>query len=117
MHWLGKDFILKATRPDGSQVTLIRVDAWNFNWQGTYDFISPVPLPAGSKIDMIAHFDNSAANPRNPNTPPQEVRWGEQTTDEMCIGFLQLTSDDERLNNRPPLRLRERARAGAAGKQ
>ena len=51
---------------------------------------------------MIAHFDNSANNPRNPSNPPVEVHWGEQTTDEMCIGFLQLTRDDEHLENRPP---------------
>jgi hypothetical protein len=104
MHWLGKDFLLKATRPDGSTVTLIRVDRWNFNWQGAYDFVSPVPLPKGTKIDMKAHFDNSAENPSNPNSPPRVVRWGEQTTDEMCIGFLQMTSDDEHRKNQPPLR-------------
>ncbi len=104
MHWLGKDFVLKATRPDKSTATLIRIDDWNFNWQGTYDFVTPLALPKGTRIDMLAHFDNSARNPNNQSSPPVDVHWGEQTTDEMCIGFLQLTRDDEHLNNKPPVR-------------
>ena len=112
MHWIGKDFLLKAIRPDGSTVTLIRVDQWDFNWQGTYDFAIPVALPNGTRVEMLAHFDNSAANPNNPSTPPREVRWGEQTTDEMCIGFLQWTLDNEHLNNQPPTPTVPRLRAG-----
>jgi mono/diheme cytochrome c family protein len=105
MHWLGKDFLLTATPPGGKPFTLIRVDDWDFNWQGGYDFEAPVALPKGTRIDMVAHFDNSAKNPANPNSPPKDVRWGEQTTDEMCIGFLQLTLDDEHRRNLPPPRL------------
>jgi hypothetical protein len=111
MHWLGKDFLLKATRPDGSRTTLIRIDDWNFNWQGTYDLETPVALPVGTRIDMVAHFDNSAKNPDNPNSPPKDVHWGEQTTDEMCIGFLQLTRDSEHRRNRPPERFAVPVRA------
>ena len=109
MHWLGKDFSLAATFPDGKTRTLIKIDHWNFNWQGTYDFVEPVALPKGTRVDMLAHFDNSADNPANPNTPPKDVRWGEQTTDEMCIGFLQRTIDAQHLGNRPPPRLAGRA--------
>jgi len=105
MHWLGKDFLLTATRPDGSKTTLIKIDDWNFNWQGTYDFTNQPALPKGTRIDMLAHFDNSAKNPNNQSSPPIDVHWGEQTTDEMCIGFLQVTRDDEHLNNKPPARL------------
>jgi mono/diheme cytochrome c family protein len=104
MHWLGKDFLLKATRPDGSTFTLIRIDDWNFNWQGTYDFEQPIAVPKGTRIDMLAHFDNSAKNPANPNSPPKDVTWGEQTTDEMCIGFFQRTIDSEHRKNSPPAR-------------
>jgi hypothetical protein len=111
MHYLGKDFLLRAIRPDGSRQTLIRIDDWDFNWQNPYEFLTPVALPKGTRIEMLAHFDNSAANPRNPSKPPIEVRWGEQTTDEMCIGFLQVTRDDQHLRNRPP---RPPARAGGA---
>ena len=115
MHWLGKDFLLTATPPGGSTRTLIKIDAWNFNWQGTYDLVEPVALPKGTRIDMLAHFDNSAANPANPNKPPKAVSWGEQTTDEMCIGFMQRTIDDQHLKNRPPARFRPAAPAAAAG--
>ena len=116
MHWLGKDFLLTATRPDGSKATLIKVDRWDFNWQDTYEFESMIPLPAGTKVDMLAHFDNSAGNPANPSNPPKDARWGEQTTDEMCIGFLQTTLDDQHLANRPPARFRAPAEAsGKAG--
>jgi hypothetical protein len=102
MHLLGKDFVLRAVRPDGSRQTLIRIDNWDFNWQNPYEFVTPVALPKGTRIEMTAHFDNSAGNPRNPSHPPIEVRWGEQTTDEMCIAFLQVTRDDEKRNNRLP---------------
>ncbi|MDX2039528.1 MAG: ascorbate-dependent monooxygenase [Isosphaeraceae bacterium] len=104
MHWLGKDFELTAVRPDGSRTTLIKIDRWDFNWQDTYEFVEPVALPKGTKIEMSAHFDNSEANPSNPSKPPLEVRWGEQTTNEMCIGFLQMTRDDEHLNGAAPPR-------------
>ncbi len=104
MHLLGKDFLLTALRPDGSRLNLIKIDQWNFNWQLNYELEHPIALPKGTKIELLAHFDNSASNPNNPNSPPREVRWGEQTTDEMCIGFLQLTRDDEHLHNQAPAR-------------
>ena len=53
---------------------------------------------------MLAHFDNSAENPSNPSDPPVTVRWGEQTHDEMCIGFLHYTRDDEHLKGGSPAR-------------
>ena len=97
--------------PDGTRRTLIKIDNWDFNWQGTYEFANEVALPKGTKIEMAAHFDNSAGNPRNPSKPPIEVHWGEQTTDEMCIGFLQWTLDAEHLNNQPPKPVLPRLRA------
>ncbi|WZP00530.1 ascorbate-dependent monooxygenase [Isosphaeraceae bacterium EP7] len=102
MHWLGKDFRLTAISPDGTRKPLIRIDRWDFNWQDTYEFNAPEALPRGTKIELTAHFDNSASNPANPSKPPIEVHWGEQTEDEMCIGFLQYTRDEEHLNNNPP---------------
>src|SRR5262249_25420744 len=104
MHWLGKDFQLSASLPDGSTKTLIHVDRWDFNWQDTYELETPVALPKGTRIDMVAHFDNTAENPANPTKPPIEVRWGEQTSNEMCIGFFQATLDDEHLKGQPPAR-------------
>ena len=103
MHLLGKDFLMTAIRPDGTRRVLIRIDHWDFNWQNANDFVEPIPIPSGTRIEVLAHFDNSGANSRNPNAPPRDVRWGEQTTDEMCLGFLQLTRDDEHLNGGPPV--------------
>ncbi len=102
MHWLGKDFLLTAVFPDGKRQILIKVDHWDFNWQDIYDFQASVAIPAGTKIELLAHFDNSAANPTNPNKPPKLVTWGEQTTDEMCIGFLHFTRDADHLHGQPP---------------
>jgi hypothetical protein len=91
MHWLGKNFTFWAILPDEQQtkVPLIKIDRWNFNWQGTYALEKPVRLPKGSYFEMEAHFDNSEGNPANPSHPPKEVIWGEQTTNEMCIGLYE----------------------------
>lgn len=97
MHLLGSDMTVSATLPDGSVEPMIKVTGWDFNWQMNYDYADPLHLPKGTRIDLTAHYDNSADNPRNPNTPPKLVTWGEQTTDEMCIGFLAYTVDSEHL--------------------
>ena len=97
MHLLGREMTVTATLPDASTKKLVRVPDWDFNWQTTYAFKQPMPLPAGSKLEVVARYDNSAANPVNPNTPPREVRWGEETTDEMCIAFLRYTVDSEHI--------------------
>ncbi len=101
MHLLGREMKVTATYPDGSVRPLISIDDWDFHWQGMYDFASPVPLPSGTRIDLTAVYDNSSANRRNPNSPPQDVMWGEGTTDEMCIAFIRMTVDGERLGYRP----------------
>ncbi|MGE3820811.1 MAG: hypothetical protein AB7I30_15465, partial [Isosphaeraceae bacterium] len=94
MHWLGKDFTFWAVLPDENKtrVPLIKIDRWNFNWQGTYRFAEPVRLPKGSWMEIEAHFDNSAENPFNPSQPPRTVRWGDGTNDEMCIGIFEFMS-------------------------
>jgi hypothetical protein len=91
MHLLGKDMKLTATLPDGTVRPLIWVQNWDFNWQESYQFTKPIELPRGTRLDLVAHYDNSAKNPYNPRNPPQLVTWGEETTDEMCIAFLQVT--------------------------
>src|SRR5206468_3475990 len=96
-HWLGRDFALTAVLPDeaGTRVPLIKIDRWNFNWQGTYAFVEPVLLPKGAWFEMEAHFDNSAANPFNQSSPPRDVSWGNQTNDEMCIGVFEFVAADD----------------------
>jgi hypothetical protein len=89
MHRLGRDMTMTLTLPDGkTTVPLVRINAWDFGWQNTYYFREPVDLPKGSVLNVEAHFDNSAQNPSNPNSPPRPVKWGEATSDEMCIGFI-----------------------------
>ena len=87
MHLRGKSFEYRAVFPDGKVQTLLRVPRYDFNWQTVYRLKAPLSLPAGTRIDCTAHFDNSAANKNNPD-PSQTVRWGEQTWQEMMIGFI-----------------------------
>ncbi len=101
MHLLGREMTVTATYPDGTTRPLIRIDDWDFHWQGGYDYVEPMPLPGGTRVDVVAVFDNSAGNRRNPTKPPREVRWGEGTTDEMCIAFLRVTVDSEHLTQPP----------------
>lgn len=93
MHLLGRSMTVTATLPDGREIGMVRIPDWDYNWQLGYAYEQPLQLPRGSRIDLVASFDNSAQNPRNPNHPPKLVRWGEQTTDEMCIAFLSYTTD------------------------
>ncbi len=87
-HLLCKDMKLDATLPNGDVQHLIWIKDWDFNWQGGYKFETPLHLPKGTRIDLAYTFDNSSANTRNPSNPPQRVTFGEQTTDEMAVGFL-----------------------------
>ena len=97
MHLIGHDMTVTATLPGGDKKPLIRIPDWDFNWQGFYTLQDPLKLPGGSTVNMVAHFDNSTRNPRNPNSPPKRVTWGEQTTNEMCIAFALYTVDSEHL--------------------
>lgn len=101
MHLLGREMKVTATLPDGGVTPLIHVDDWDFHWQGSYTFSRPVALPGGTRIDVVAVYDNSPANRRNPSSPPRDVGWGDATTDEMCIVFLRVTADAERLGHLP----------------
>ena len=97
MHLLGRDMQISVKFPDGHVQDLIKIDDWDFNWQYTYYFEKPLDIPKGSVVYLVSHYDNSSANPRNPNHPPKVVRWGEATTDEMCIGFLGVTKKGQDL--------------------
>jgi mono/diheme cytochrome c family protein len=97
MHLLGRDMLMSVKFPDGRVQDLIKVPDWDFNWQYTYHFEQPLDIPKGSVVSLVAHYDNSDSNPRNPHKPPVLVKWGEATTDEMCIGFLGLTKKGQDL--------------------
>jgi hypothetical protein len=87
MHLRGKDFLYEAVYPDGKTETLLSIPRYDFNWQSVYRAATPVAVPKGTRIHCVAHFDNSANNPNNPD-PTQLVRWGDQTWEEMMIGWL-----------------------------
>ena len=87
MHLRGKDFKYEVVYPDGKRETLLSVPRYDFAWQSTYRLDKPLHLPAGTRIECTAHFDNSTKNPNNPD-PKKTVRWGEQTWEEMMIGFV-----------------------------
>jgi mono/diheme cytochrome c family protein len=92
MHVRGKDMKYIATYPDGKTETLLSVPKYDFNWQITYELAQPKLLPAGTKVEVIAHYDNSANNKFNPD-PTKDVRWGDQTWEEMMIGFWSTVVD------------------------
>ncbi len=87
MHLRGKSFEYELVYPDGKREVLLSVPRYDFGWQATYLFAEPKFVPAGSRIECTAYFDNSAKNPNNPD-PTTAVRWGQQTWEEMMIGFL-----------------------------
>lgn len=93
-HYLCKVMETFAELPDGSTRWLLRINDWDFNWQGDYRFAQPVALPAGTRIAMRFTYDNSAGNVRNPHHPPRRVRFGTQTDDEMGEVWLQLLPRD-----------------------
>jgi peroxiredoxin len=94
MHLLGKSIKVTMTPPGGTATTLVDIAEWDYNWQETYFFKEPVKVKAGTRFSVEAVYDNSAKNPNNPSTPPKLVLLGEQTTNEMCFGFIGLTTDD-----------------------
>lgn len=83
-HYICKEIKGVATLPDGSEKTLIWIKDWDFAWQEQYIFEKPPLLPAGTVIDITWVYDNSADNPFNPSNPPQRVKWGEGSKDEMA---------------------------------
>jgi hypothetical protein len=88
MHVRGKAFRYELKRPDGTIERLLDVPRYDFNWQIQYCLADYVDAPAGSTLLGTAWYDNSTNNPANPN-PEQRVRWGQQTDEEMMLGYLE----------------------------
>lgn len=88
MHVRGKAFKFEVTLPDGKTETLLNIPKYDFNWQLRYDYAMPHFLPRGSTVKITAVYDNSPGNPANPD-PTKTVRWGQQTFDEMMIGYME----------------------------
>jgi tetratricopeptide (TPR) repeat protein len=89
-HYLGKEMRGTATLPDGSRKDLLWIRRWDFRWQDRYRYRSPVSLPKGTRLSMHFTFDNSEVNPNNRNRPPQRVRSGPRSTDEMAQLWLEV---------------------------
>jgi len=87
MHLRGKDFLYTAVYPTGEREVLLSIPRYDFNWQLGYQYEKPKMLPKGTRIECVAHFDNSRNNPANP-APDSEVRWGDQSWEEMMIGWF-----------------------------
>ncbi|REK12059.1 MAG: alkyl hydroperoxide reductase [Planctomycetota bacterium] len=98
MHLRGKDMTFSAILPDGKKEKLLVVPNYSFDWQQAYRWPEDaVKFPKGTKLEVVAHYDNSAFNPYNPD-PSDEVKEGPQTIHEMMYGFVFYTHDDEHLN-------------------
>lgn len=88
MHLIGRNIRSYAVGPDKDTIPFIRINNWDFHWQGLYFFPKLIHLKAGSTLYSDAFYDNTTANPNNPNTPPKAISAGESTTDEMMITYF-----------------------------
>ena len=88
MHFRGKDMRIEAVYPDGRRETLLYVPAYNFNWQITYRAAKPLYLPKGTRVSVVAHYDNSVNNKMNPDAS-KIVRWGSASENEMMDGWIE----------------------------
>jgi peroxiredoxin len=105
LHVRGKSFTFKVVWPNGKKETLLSVPRWDFNWQPQYQLAKPIVLPKGSKIIVEAHWDNSADNPNN-IFPLVDAQFGEQTFDEMFIGYVNFIPKSLADGSRPHRRKR-----------
>ncbi len=94
-HYRCRSMRATATLPDGRVETLLDIRAWDFDWQDQYRYRDPIRLPAGTGIAMEYVFDNSAANPRNPQQPPRRVVYGPAASDEMGDLWLQVVAVED----------------------
>ncbi len=98
MHLRGKQFEYEIQYPDGRKETPLKLKSWDLGWQLSYKVAEPIVLAPGAKVVAKATFDNSKNNPANPD-PTATVKWGEQSWEEMMIGFFDIVVDP-RVNSR-----------------
>lgn len=94
MHLLGREIRMDKVSASGETTPMVYIDDWDFNWHDIYTYKTPMKLHLDDRLVVRAIYDNSASNPRNPNSPPIPVRWGDFTTDEMCIVFFTVDIPD-----------------------
>lgn len=95
-HYRAHEIKAFATLPDGTKKWLLYIKDWDFQWQHMYRYVAPLKLPSGTTLTLQMSYDNSAESPRNPQIPPQRVRWGPSSLDEMGDLWVQLLTRDDR---------------------
>ena len=89
-HFVNKKWKIWAVKPNGDTIRIVKINDWDFRWQGAYRFTSPQKVPAGSRLMADITYDNTANNPRNPNSPPRPMQWGESTLSEMLLAYFEV---------------------------
>ncbi len=107
-HLRGKTGKMSIIYPDGKEEVLLNVPKYDFNWQTVYEYAEPKKIPAGSKLVWTFAWDNSTQNPANPD-PTKAVRWGDQTFEEMGIGFVRFRYLDEEVGKPAPAQVTKTA--------
>ncbi len=95
-HYIGREIRAFALLPKGKKIWLFHDDDWDFNWQDQYEFENPPRLPKGTRIVLQICYDNSAENPRNPNSPPRPINYGPSSFDEMGTCAFMLLPQNEK---------------------
>ena len=101
-HYVGRSARVHLRPPAGEPRTLIRIDDWDFAWQGIWRLRDPLPIEAGSVVELDFAYDNSEANPRNPHAPPRRIFTGPRANQEMADVWMlvSLASEEERMRLR-----------------
>lgn len=115
-HYLASDMKMTVTPPGGTPRELLSIPRWDFSWQEQYYFDKPVRLVAGTRVEVEIAYDNSAANPANPSSPPRRVRFGQQSTDEMGSITLEMLPVNEADLPRHTAAVREHLRSAAVAR-
>ena len=89
-HYINKNWKIWAVKPNGDTIRLLKLDDWDFRWQGIYRFTGLQRIPVGTRLMADITYDNTAANPRNPNSPPRQMQWGESTLAEMLLAYFEV---------------------------
>jgi tetratricopeptide (TPR) repeat protein len=108
-HYLCRDMLAQAKFPTGETKTLLHISRWDLNWQAVFTYTTPIDLPAGTRVTMRYSYDNSDANPANPNSPPQRVTAGNRASDEMAHLWLQVLPKSEAGQAQDPRRVLQEA--------
>lgn len=114
MHLRGDSALYTAILPDGTRKKLLEVPQYDFNWQTSYLFNDLLELPAGTKMEVVLGYDNTADNPGNPD-PTVDVRWGPATTDEMNLGWMTWAYKNPGENDEVPNAIGGQGRRGRRG--